>query len=199
MSSSSSLETSRKCYREATIKVWKFHEMEEIYYCTALLAKRSILVAEACIPLSLLISFFLWRQMAVMIFKRGVFESRKKNKSVFRPKIRLNLKEAQSVSLHGLPSLDPRAIRMCDSFGSSKPAPDFRAMGCLPNWATASQHPFLFGGLSLSQFCNVNGWVAKDKPGKGLHKSLLQTDSPQSWPAQTLAAGHLTLALRFSH
>lgn len=107
--------------------------MEEIYYCTALLAKRSILVAEACILLSLLISFFSWRQMAVMIFKRGVFESRRKNKNVFRPKIRLNLKEAQSVSLHGLPSLDPLAIRMCDSFGSFKPAPDFRAMGCLPN------------------------------------------------------------------
>ncbi|XP_063120477.1 cilia- and flagella-associated protein 54 isoform X4 [Rattus norvegicus] len=55
MSSSSSLETSRKYYREATIK------------------------------------------MAVMIFKRGVFESRRKNKNVFRPKIRLNLKEAQSL------------------------------------------------------------------------------------------------------
>ncbi|XP_028638870.1 cilia- and flagella-associated protein 54 [Grammomys surdaster] len=55
MSSSASLETSRKYYREATIK------------------------------------------MAVMIFKRGVFESRRKNKNVFRPKIRLNLKEAQSL------------------------------------------------------------------------------------------------------
>eukprot|EP00072_Mus_musculus_P061221 XP_011241943.1 PREDICTED: cilia- and flagella-associated protein 54 isoform X4 [Mus musculus] len=55
MSSSSSLETSRKYYREATIK------------------------------------------MAVMIFKRGVFESRRKNKNVLRPKLRLNLKEAQSL------------------------------------------------------------------------------------------------------
>ncbi|XP_076776111.1 cilia- and flagella-associated protein 54 isoform X2 [Arvicanthis niloticus] len=55
MSSSASMETSRKYYREATIK------------------------------------------MAVMIFKRGVFESRRKNKNVFRPKIRLNLKEAQSL------------------------------------------------------------------------------------------------------
>ncbi|XP_050995602.1 cilia- and flagella-associated protein 54 [Acomys russatus] len=36
-------------------------------------------------------------KMAVMIFKRGVFESRRKNKTVFRPKIRINLKEAQSM------------------------------------------------------------------------------------------------------
>ncbi|XP_047407155.1 cilia- and flagella-associated protein 54 [Sciurus carolinensis] len=36
-------------------------------------------------------------KMAVMIFKRGVFESRRKTKTVFRPKIRLNLKEAQSL------------------------------------------------------------------------------------------------------
>ncbi|KAH0501698.1 Cilia- and flagella-associated protein 54 [Microtus ochrogaster] len=36
-------------------------------------------------------------KMAVMIFKRGVFESRRKNKAVFRPKIRINLKEAQSM------------------------------------------------------------------------------------------------------
>ncbi|KAM5287902.1 cilia- and flagella-associated protein 54 [Ctenodactylus gundi] len=35
-------------------------------------------------------------KMAVMIFKRGVFESRRKNKACFRPKIRINLKEAQS-------------------------------------------------------------------------------------------------------
>lgn len=38
----------------------------------------------------------------MMIFKRGVFESRRKNKAVFRPKIRINLKEAQSVSPQGL-------------------------------------------------------------------------------------------------
>ncbi|XP_069846637.1 cilia- and flagella-associated protein 54 isoform X3 [Dipodomys merriami] len=37
-------------------------------------------------------------KMAVMIFKRGVFESRRKNKVLFRPKIRLNLKEIQSNS-----------------------------------------------------------------------------------------------------
>ncbi|XP_073940271.1 cilia- and flagella-associated protein 54 isoform X2 [Castor canadensis] len=37
-------------------------------------------------------------KMAVMIFKRGVFESRRKNKALFRPKIRVNLKEAQSLS-----------------------------------------------------------------------------------------------------
>uniref|UniRef100_A0A8D2B113 Cilia and flagella associated protein 54 n=1 Tax=Sciurus vulgaris TaxID=55149 RepID=A0A8D2B113_SCIVU len=36
-------------------------------------------------------------KMAVMIFKRGVFESRRKTKTIFRPKIRLNLKEAQSL------------------------------------------------------------------------------------------------------
>ncbi|KAM4838472.1 cilia- and flagella-associated protein 54 [Urocitellus parryii] len=36
-------------------------------------------------------------KMAVMIFKRGVFESRRKVKTIFRPKIRLNLKEAQSL------------------------------------------------------------------------------------------------------
>ncbi|XP_055483799.1 cilia- and flagella-associated protein 54 [Psammomys obesus] len=36
-------------------------------------------------------------KMAVMIFKRGVFESRRKNKALFRPKIRINLKEAQSM------------------------------------------------------------------------------------------------------
>ncbi|XP_040610987.1 cilia- and flagella-associated protein 54 [Mesocricetus auratus] len=36
-------------------------------------------------------------KMAVMIFKRGVFESRRKNKAVFRPKIRINVKEAQSM------------------------------------------------------------------------------------------------------
>ncbi|XP_070363203.1 cilia- and flagella-associated protein 54 isoform X3 [Equus asinus] len=55
MSSSQSLEESRKYYREATIK------------------------------------------MAVMIFKRGVFESRRRNKNIFRPKIRINLKEAQTL------------------------------------------------------------------------------------------------------
>ncbi|KAB0385141.1 hypothetical protein FD755_000097 [Muntiacus reevesi] len=36
-------------------------------------------------------------KMAVMIFKRGVFESRRKNKSFFRPKIRVNIKEAQTM------------------------------------------------------------------------------------------------------
>ncbi|XP_014635592.1 PREDICTED: cilia- and flagella-associated protein 54 [Ceratotherium simum simum] len=36
-------------------------------------------------------------KMAVMIFKRGVFESRRKNKSIFRPKIRANLREAQNL------------------------------------------------------------------------------------------------------
>ncbi|KAL6034900.1 hypothetical protein STEG23_030846 [Scotinomys teguina] len=55
MSSSECQEGSRRCYREATIK------------------------------------------MAVMIFKRGVYESRRKSKLVFRPKIRINLKEAQSM------------------------------------------------------------------------------------------------------
>lgn len=38
----------------------------------------------------------------MMIFKRGVYESRRKSKAVFRPKIRINLKEAQSVSPQGL-------------------------------------------------------------------------------------------------
>nr|XP_020143495.1 cilia- and flagella-associated protein 54 isoform X2 [Microcebus murinus] len=37
-------------------------------------------------------------KMAVMIFKRGVFESRRKNKSFFRPKLRVNLREAQNSS-----------------------------------------------------------------------------------------------------
>uniref|UniRef100_A0A2K6GCW2 Cilia and flagella associated protein 54 n=1 Tax=Propithecus coquereli TaxID=379532 RepID=A0A2K6GCW2_PROCO len=37
-------------------------------------------------------------KMAVMIFKRGVFESRRKNKAFFRPKIRVNLREAQTLS-----------------------------------------------------------------------------------------------------
>ncbi|XP_074258488.1 cilia- and flagella-associated protein 54 isoform X2 [Saimiri boliviensis] len=37
-------------------------------------------------------------KMAVMIFKRGVFESRRKSKSLFRPKIRINLKEVQTFS-----------------------------------------------------------------------------------------------------
>ncbi|XP_024610168.1 cilia- and flagella-associated protein 54 [Neophocaena asiaeorientalis asiaeorientalis] len=36
-------------------------------------------------------------KMAVMIFKRGVFESRRKNKSFFRPNIRVNLREAQTL------------------------------------------------------------------------------------------------------
>ncbi|XP_014445728.1 cilia- and flagella-associated protein 54 [Tupaia chinensis] len=36
-------------------------------------------------------------KMAVMIFKRGVFESRRKNKAFFRPKIRVNLREVQSL------------------------------------------------------------------------------------------------------
>nr|XP_035113243.2 cilia- and flagella-associated protein 54 isoform X2 [Callithrix jacchus] len=37
-------------------------------------------------------------EMAVMIFKRGVYESRRKNKALFRPKIRINLKEVQTFS-----------------------------------------------------------------------------------------------------
>lgn len=69
---------------------------------TVLMA-RTVLVAGACALLSLHRQFFSWRQMAVMIFKRGVFESRRKNKAVFRPKIRINLKEAQSVSPRDLP------------------------------------------------------------------------------------------------
>ncbi|XP_032972099.1 cilia- and flagella-associated protein 54 [Rhinolophus ferrumequinum] len=36
-------------------------------------------------------------KMAVMIFKRGVFESRRKNKNLFRPKIRVNLREVQTL------------------------------------------------------------------------------------------------------
>ncbi|KAM6216446.1 LOW QUALITY PROTEIN: cilia- and flagella-associated protein 54 [Rhynchocyon petersi] len=35
-------------------------------------------------------------KMAVMVFKRGVFESRRKNKAAFRPKQRINLKEVQT-------------------------------------------------------------------------------------------------------
>lgn len=38
-------------------------------------------------------------QMSVMIFKRAVYESRRKPKSYFRPKLRVSLKEAQNVSL----------------------------------------------------------------------------------------------------
>ncbi|XP_060051568.1 cilia- and flagella-associated protein 54 [Erinaceus europaeus] len=34
-------------------------------------------------------------KMAMMIFKRGVFESRRKNKSTYRPKVRINVKETQ--------------------------------------------------------------------------------------------------------
>ncbi|KAM5254998.1 cilia- and flagella-associated protein 54 [Hipposideros larvatus] len=55
MGSSQFQEESRRCYREATIK------------------------------------------MAVMIFKRGVFESRRKSKNLFRPKIRVNLREVQTL------------------------------------------------------------------------------------------------------
>ncbi|XP_006888630.1 PREDICTED: uncharacterized protein C12orf55 homolog [Elephantulus edwardii] len=36
-------------------------------------------------------------KMAVMVFKRGVFESRRKNKTIFRPKQRVNLKEVQTL------------------------------------------------------------------------------------------------------
>ncbi|XP_028388428.1 cilia- and flagella-associated protein 54 [Phyllostomus discolor] len=36
-------------------------------------------------------------KMAVMIFKRGIFESRRKNKNLFRPKIRVNLREVQTL------------------------------------------------------------------------------------------------------
>ncbi|XP_054552087.1 cilia- and flagella-associated protein 54 isoform X2 [Talpa occidentalis] len=36
-------------------------------------------------------------KMAVMIFKRGVFESRRRNKAFFRPKIRVNIREAQTL------------------------------------------------------------------------------------------------------
>ncbi|XP_075409327.1 cilia- and flagella-associated protein 54 [Tenrec ecaudatus] len=36
-------------------------------------------------------------KMSVMIFKRGVFESRRKNKAFFRPKQRINLREAQTL------------------------------------------------------------------------------------------------------
>ncbi|XP_036157070.1 cilia- and flagella-associated protein 54 [Myotis myotis] len=36
-------------------------------------------------------------KMAVMIFKRAVFESRRKNRSFFRPKVRVNLKEVQTL------------------------------------------------------------------------------------------------------
>uniref|UniRef100_G1NXT2 Cilia and flagella associated protein 54 n=1 Tax=Myotis lucifugus TaxID=59463 RepID=G1NXT2_MYOLU len=36
-------------------------------------------------------------KMAVMIFKRAVFESRRKNRSFFRPKVRVNLKEVQAL------------------------------------------------------------------------------------------------------
>ncbi|XP_048196523.1 LOW QUALITY PROTEIN: cilia- and flagella-associated protein 54 [Perognathus longimembris pacificus] len=35
-------------------------------------------------------------KMAVMIFKRGVFETRRKSKALFRPKIRINIKEIQN-------------------------------------------------------------------------------------------------------
>ncbi|XP_034630620.1 cilia- and flagella-associated protein 54 [Trachemys scripta elegans] len=38
-------------------------------------------------------------KMAVMVFKRAVYESRRKPKGFFRPKLRVNLKEAQNVSL----------------------------------------------------------------------------------------------------
>ncbi|XP_054974286.1 cilia- and flagella-associated protein 54 [Sorex araneus] len=37
-------------------------------------------------------------KMAVMIFKRGVFESRRKNKAYLRPKLRINIKETQALS-----------------------------------------------------------------------------------------------------
>lgn len=37
-------------------------------------------------------------QMAVMVFKRSVYETRRKPKALLRPKTRANLKEASHVS-----------------------------------------------------------------------------------------------------
>lgn len=47
----------------------------------------------------LLTTFSCTTQMAVMIFKRSVFETRRKPKGLLRPKTRSNLKDAVNVSL----------------------------------------------------------------------------------------------------
>lgn len=44
--------------------------------------------------------------MAVMVFKRAAFESRKKPKGFLRPKTRANLKDAQFVSVPFLSAVD---------------------------------------------------------------------------------------------
>lgn len=41
----------------------------------------------------------IFHQMAVMIFKRAVFESRRKPKEILRPKLKNNLKDAEKVNL----------------------------------------------------------------------------------------------------
>lgn len=119
-----------------------------------------------------------------MIFKRGVFESRRRNKNIFRPKIRINLKEAQTVSLR-TSSLFQTPSAVCFSWTSVvfkaahsilNSAPhslhQWQVEECLPNLDAALLHPF----LKALDLCTI----PVSLKGKRLKKSLakVQTHRP---------------------
>lgn len=81
----------------------------------------------------------------MMIFKRGVFESRRKNKAVFRPKIRINLREVQTVSLN-ISSLFKTlfAVYLYYAPVSFKPSHSLNsAPSSLPQWVNREKSVFL--------------------------------------------------------
>lgn len=138
----------------------------------------------------------------MMIFKRGVFESRRRNKTVFRPKIRLNLKEVQTVSLRTTSLFSDAACGvLCYSSVSLQPGHQilnpapyslhrWQIEERLPNLDTASLHPFrkAFVSLYSPRFVTLKGKRLKKSLGK------VQMHRPRSGAPEAFVPDWLVLA-----
>lgn len=122
--------------------------------------------------------------MAVMIFKRGVFESRRKNKAIFRPKIRINLRDVQTVSLR-MSSLFQTPFLAYVRYTSVPFKPWHWVLVnpvpySLHQWQREKRMPSQFEHhltsslsqsfcpIAQSQLCNLEGPEVAEKPGKVL-------------------------------
>lgn len=111
----------------------------------------------------------------------------------------------------------PKGISKCKSPRLPFPTPSCNVYGLLL-WISSSLSPileswnvfltelrpppasaFLLGASHYLSFATLTDELLKMLLEKVCIKAPLQMDSPQSWPAQTLASGHLTAALRSSH
>ena len=99
MSNSPENPTVSVAFRQATIKVISFINLcKKIHAVTneIIFISTYTCTNEIYLPTIHLFAF----QMAIMVYKRTVFESRRKPKGLLRPKTRANLKDAAQVCFH---------------------------------------------------------------------------------------------------